>query len=139
MRTETNHQEASEVPTTEPTTPQRVDDTPFPPLEVEYPQSTPIISQDEHMDTSATAHNTWHQRKVRTITQDFLYHLMDTPNQAQPFTNKQAAARKYPLQFLCDFANAVIDDEMGDLLEYQRLLKHPKHKDVWSKSCGTEI
>jgi hypothetical protein len=27
------------------------------------------------------------------------------------------ASRKYPLQFLCDLAYAVLDDETGDLLE----------------------
>jgi len=45
--------------------------------------------------------------------------MMDTPGLAQPFTNKQATARKYPLQFLCDFAYSVLDDETGNLLEYR--------------------
>jgi len=64
---------------------------------------------------------------------------MDTPGLAQPFTNKQATARKYPLQFLCDFAYAVLDDETCNLLEYRHLLKHPKYRDVWSNSFGKEI
>jgi hypothetical protein len=46
---------------------------------------------------------------------------------------------KFPLQFLFDFASAVLDNETGDLLEYQHLLKHPKYKDIWSKSIGKEI
>jgi hypothetical protein len=101
--TEANHQE--EVPTTEPisnpTTQQLVEDTPFPLLEVEYPNidvgilhNTPFISQDDHLDTSTPAQNTRHQREVRTITQDYLFHMMDTPDLAQPFTNKPVAARK---------------------------------------------
>jgi hypothetical protein len=54
-------------------------------------------------------------------------------------TAKQAASRKYPLQFLCDLAHAVLDNETGNLLEYRHLIKHPKYKDVWTKSFGTEI
>ncbi len=33
----------------------------------------------------------------------------------------------------------MLDDETGDLLEYRHLIKHPKYKDTWSKSFGTEI
>ncbi len=64
---------------------------------------------------------------------------MDTPGLPRLFTNQQAASRKYPLQFLCDFANAVLDDKTDNLLEYRHLLKHPKYKEVWSKSFGKEI
>jgi hypothetical protein len=65
--------------------------------------------------------------------------MIDIPFQTQPFTNKQAASRKLSLQFLCDFASAVLDNETGDLLGYHHLLKHPKYKDVWSNSFGKEI
>jgi hypothetical protein len=64
---------------------------------------------------------------------------MDTPGLPRLFTNQQAASHKYPLQFLCDFANAVLDDKTGNLLEHQHLLKHPKYKEVWCKSFGKEI
>jgi hypothetical protein len=64
---------------------------------------------------------------------------MDTPGLPGLFTNQQAASQKYPLQFLCDFANAVLDDKTGNLLEYRHLLKHPKYKKVWSKLFGKEI
>jgi hypothetical protein len=47
--------------------------------------------------------------------------------------------QKYPLQFLCDFANTVLDDKTGNLLKYQHLLKHPKYKEDWSKLFGKEI
>ncbi len=56
-----------------------------------------------------------------------------------PFTNQQAATRRYPVAFIRDFASAVLDEETGNLLEYRHLLKHPKYKDIWSKSFGTEI
>ena len=64
---------------------------------------------------------------------------MEIPGYTAPFTARQAALRKYPLQFLCDLAYAVLDDETGDLLKYRHLMKHPKYKDVWTKSFGTEI
>ncbi len=64
---------------------------------------------------------------------------MEIPGYKAPFTAKQAASRKYPLQFLCDLAYAVLDDKTGDLLEYRHLMKHPKYKDVWTKLFGTEI
>ncbi len=64
---------------------------------------------------------------------------MEIPGYKAPFSPRQAASRKYPLQFLCDLAYAVLDDEAGDLLEYRHLMKHPKYKNVWTKSFGTEI
>jgi hypothetical protein len=97
---------------------------------------TPLVSQD---DDDAPSANTQLQQKKRTITQDYLFHTMDIPFQTQPFTNKQAASRKFPLQLLCNFASAVLDDETGDLLKYCHLLKHPKYKGVWSNSFGKEI
>ncbi len=85
---------------------------PHTPVEVPYPNAkfghlpeTPVILQDEDdtIRTYPTA-NTWQQRKVRTITQDYLFHMMDIPGRTKPFSNQQAASCKYPLQFLCDFA-----------------------------------
>ena len=61
------------------------------------------------------------------------------PTPTQPFTTRQAALRKFLLQFLCNFASAVLNNETGDLLEYCHLLKHPKYKDVWSKLFGKEV
>jgi hypothetical protein len=64
---------------------------------------------------------------------------MEIPGYKAPFTARQAASRKYPLQFLYDLAYAVLNDESGDLLEYHHLMKHPKYKDVWTKSFRKEI
>jgi hypothetical protein len=55
------------------------------------------------------------------------------------FTQQQAAFRRYSLQFLCDLAYVVLDNKMGDLLEYPHLMKHPKHKDIWTKYFSKEI
>ncbi len=117
---------------------------PLPPLEVTYPdlnpetpRGVPVISQD---DDPPAAH-TQQQQRVRTLTQDMLFHMMDVRPKGlpQPFKPRQAARCNYPLQSLCDFAYTVLDDKTGDLLEYRHLLKHPKYKDVWSQSFGKEI
>jgi hypothetical protein len=131
------------TPSAEPTTNPTIT---FPELEIEYldmdvgqPRQTPVVSQDDYESISSPAANTHHQCKGRTMTEDFLFHIMDVPTCTQPFTNQQAASCKFPLKFLCNFASAVLDNETGDLLEYCHLLKHPKYKDVWGKSFGKEI
>ncbi len=101
-------------------------------------QGIPQITQDDADDNNdSPAANTWQQRKTRSLTQDFMLHCMEIPGYKAPFTARQAASRKYPLQFLFDLAHAVLDNETGDLLEYCHLLKHPKYKDVWTKLFGT--
>jgi hypothetical protein len=49
--------------------------------------------------------------------QEYTLHMLELVGGIAPFTPQQAALRKYPLQFLCDFANAVLDDKTGDLME----------------------
>ncbi len=93
------------TPTTTPSTvPTAKATTTFPELQIEYPdidvgqpQLTLVVSQDDYESVSPPSPNTPHQRKDRTITEDFLFHMMDLPNLTQPFTNKQAALRKFPL------------------------------------------
>jgi hypothetical protein len=64
---------------------------------------------------------------------------MEIPGYKAPFTAKQVASRKYSLQFFYDIAYAVLDGKTGNLVEYRHLMKHPKYKDVWTKSFQTEI
>jgi hypothetical protein len=35
--------------------------------------------------------------------------------------------------------NAVIDEETGDSLEYRHLIRHPKYKEVWTRSYANEL
>ncbi len=65
--------------------------------------------------------------------------MMEIPGYKAPFTPQQAASQTFPLQFLCDFAYAVLDNDTGNLLEYRHLIKHPKYKDTWSNSFEMEI
>jgi hypothetical protein len=65
--------------------------------------------------------------------------MMEVSGYTTPFSPQQAASRTFPLQFLCDLAYSVLDDNTGDLLDYRHLTKHPKYKDTWSNSFGKEI
>ena len=38
-----------------------------------------------------------------------------------------------------DAAHAVLDQETGELLEYRRLLKHPRFKEIWNRSAADEF
>lgn len=43
------------------------------------------------------------------------------------------------MQLLCEMANAVLDSETGELMEYRHLMKKPKYKDIWGKAFGNEV
>jgi hypothetical protein len=64
---------------------------------------------------------------------------MEIPGYEAPFTPQQVASRTFPIQFLCDFAYAVLNNGTGNLLKYCHLIKHLKYKDTWSNSFGMEI
>ncbi len=118
--------------------------TTFPTFEVEDSQDNdpqaasgpPAKSQDKD---SLPAINTRQHCQTRTLTQDYMCHMMEVPGYKAPFTPAQAAACKYPLQFLCDFAYAILDKDTSDLLEYCHLIKHPKYRSTWSQSFGKDI
>ncbi len=50
------------------------------------------------------------------MTDEFIYNMMELPGVTN-IKPQSTAARKFPLQFLCDFANAVIDNETGEIME----------------------
>ena len=60
------------------------------------------------------------------------------PRQAQ-VTARQAASRQYLLEFLTEYANAVLDLSTGELLEYRHLIQNPKYAREWKLSSGNEI
>jgi hypothetical protein len=64
---------------------------------------------------------------------------MEIPGYKQLFTAAQAASCMYSLQFICNFAYAVLNDNTGSLLKYRHLMKHPKYKDTWTASFSKEI
>ena len=60
------------------------------------------------------------------------------PKQAQ-VTARQAASQRYPLEFLTEYANAVLDPSTGELLEYRHLIQNPRYAREWKLSSGNEI
>ena len=58
-----------------------------------------------------------------------LFHQQENPNKGGQPIHK----------LINQFANAVIDNEMGEPLKYIDLIKHPKHKQVWLKSTANKL
>ena len=54
-------------------------------------------------------------------------------------TPRSTASRKFPKKFLSKMAAAVLDDDTGELMEYQHLMKNPKYKKIWGNSFGNEV
>ena len=97
---------------------------------------TPFITQDD-CDSQPSSNTRQHCKG--TLTHDYMLHMMEQPGYTPPFMPQEATGGRYPLQFLCDLAYAVLNDETGKLLKYQHLMKHPKYKDTWLKLFGTDI
>ena len=101
-----------------------------------------MVSQDmeeEEDEEEGPATRTRARASTRTITQEVLLQMADVASSSSAITAKSAASRKFPMQFLCDYANAVLDGETGELLEYRHLIARPKYKQAWGASFGNEI
>ena len=86
----------------------------------------------------APARNTRANHQARTLTQEVMLQAVEmAPRQAQ-MTARQAASRRYPLEFLTEYVNAVLDPNTGELLEYCHLIQNPKYGE-WKLSSGNEI
>jgi hypothetical protein len=102
--------------------------------------NVPTITQDEdEMPTTTRASNRVLRSETRSLTDEFLYNAMEFPGITTTITAKNTASRKYAQQFITNWANAVIDKETGELMEYKHLLKDPRHRERWQKSFGKEI
>jgi hypothetical protein len=64
----------------------------YPNLDLGMLQGTPTISQDDKEDISPPAANTQQQCQTRTLTQDYMLHMMEIPGYKAPFTPQQAAS-----------------------------------------------
>ena len=120
------------------------------------PSNIPLVSQEDKLaDTPDT--NTRAQRRLRTLQDEANANLeatmvlieaggkptkasilkqalatkLDVAGAAIEVSARRAASRRYPLQFLCDLANAVLDGDTGEMLEYRHLITRPKYKEVW--------
>ena len=100
--------------------------------------SVPMITQDEDDEQQQPINSRPRTRSTRSATDEFIYSMMELPGM-MGVTPRAAASRKFPMQFLCDYANAVIDGETGEIMEYRHLLKNPKHCERWQRAFGREI
>ena len=103
----------------------------IPGITVTYPSAnepTPnLISQDE----MGPSQNTRAAVRNRLLSAIEISGTVPSP--------RQLASRKFSTQFLTDYANAVMDNETGELLEYRHLIKRPKYKVPWKYSFGNEV
>ena len=53
--------------------------------------------------------------------------------------SQNLAGRRFPIKFMCKWANSVIDGETGKRLEYHHLMKRPEYKEAWEHSFGNEL
>ena len=80
---------------------------------------TPIIKPPKYIDDSIAA-------RVRAR------RLQSQTTVTESIADRVARRRR-------EAAHAVLDQETGELLEYRRLLKHPRFKEVWNKSAADEF
>jgi hypothetical protein len=106
--------------------------------EAASPRNLQPTQQNEEQE-APPASRTRSKTTTRTLAQDLLLSTVEMSGSATRVMPRQAASRQYPLQFLCEYANAVLDSETDELLEYRHLMMRPQYKQVWDKSFGNEI
>ena len=108
---------------------------------------TPVITQnkDDKEDEPPVTNYTSKLRSqsTQTMTDKWLYSMIEFHGITTTITNtvtpRMTASQKYPMQFLCNYVNAVIDNETGEIMEYRHLLKDPKHRERWQRLFSKEI
>lgn len=68
-----------------------------------------------------------------------LLRVVEMSLDAHNTTTTCGVRQQFPIQFIADYVNTVLDKEMGELLEYRHLIKHPKKKEDWGFSFGNGI
>ena len=65
--------------------------------------------------------------------------MLDILGTGGKLSNQNISARRFLMNFICEWANSVIDRETGGLFEYSYLIKHPKYKEEWGISFVNKI
>ena len=73
------------------------------------------------------------------LLQEVLAARLDIAGAAMEVSASKVATKRYPLHFLRDLANAVLDGDTGEMLEYRHLITRTKYKVVWGDAHGKEI
>ena len=75
-------------------------------------------------------------QRTRSKTQQILATLEEAECS---LTTHQVARQQISAEFLTEFANAVLEKEAGELLEYRHLVKRPMYKKDWDIYFGNSI
>ena len=102
------------------------------PTPTQYPIPRPNYITKNDI-TNAPARNTRSQASINSVMGKFMLSCVQFAPKTLKIDPCQAASRRYPLQLWCEMDGAVLDQETGDLLEYQHLAKHPRLKRTWQK------
>ena len=84
------------------------------------------------------AFNTRARSIHKVSAQETLFQMLDISGTGTKLSSQDLAGRRFPIQFICEWANSVIDGETGELLEYRHLMKRPKYKKPWSILSATK-
>lgn len=83
---------------------------------LEKQQASPaptIFSQNEEEPAKQTRY------QMRSVTQEeAIMSMIDMSNASTKLKGRKTCARGFPMQFLVEYMNAVLDGETGELLEY---------------------
>ena len=112
--------------------PARVEETASTRVEIQEAPMTqncelPYLKVEEELiipSTSSLAMNTRSHMQPLTITQEASFLAMEM--QADEYSQKKFSNRKFPLKLLCELVDAFMDEDTGELMQYQHLLSHPK-------------
>ena len=94
-----------------------------------------FMTQDD--DEQPTYNTRAKARQSRSLTQETLLAAVEVNN--IKFNPVSLSGRKYPLSFLCQFANAVLNHDTGEMMEYRHLIKKPHLQKTWSTSFANEV
>jgi hypothetical protein len=84
--------------------------------------NAPVITQDEDDEEDKPPATSYarklRSRTTRSMTDKWLYSMMEFPGITTTVNPQMAASQKYPIQFLWDYAIAVINNKTGEIMEY---------------------
>ncbi len=93
------------------------------------------ITQDES-DKPQQGYNT--RSRTTSIMQEAMLACIDITKPQFKISLANLAAQKFPMTWLCEMANSVINKK-GKLLEYRHLIKNPNTRPTWTHSYGNEL
>ena len=98
-----------------------------------------LRSNNDHQDASP-ARSTRSKTRTSTSVSNMARALCTAAAVANcAVSARQAATRTLPRQMFADMANAVLDPDTGDMLEYRHLLKSEKYSKRWNHSAANEF